>query len=446
MYFKRVITESLAQYSYIIGQGRDMVVIDPQPDIDKYLDVSKQEGMTIKAILETHRNEDFTVGSRSLSGLTDAKVYIAADNDLRYEYGERIKEDAEVKIGNMKLKAIHTPGHTLGHMSYVLYVKEDNPYMVFTGDTLFFGGVGRTDFYGEDRLREITAYLYDSIFEKILPLGDHVILCPAHGAGSACGANIEDRPYSTLGYERKFNPDLQYKSKEEFIDNAAKMLHKPPYFEDMEKINLKGIGSIGCNINLKIKYSNQVKESGSKIVDIRNQRSFLGEHIEDSLYVEPSSITSFLNWFISTEEDIIFVTENQEAEYLNKLYLDMRRVGYRGELSFLANGLDDWNKESRKVKASKYTLADEIKGKINELTILDIRKESEFKDIDPIKGSITIPMEEIKNRYSELPKDKTIYVVCASGIRSTTVASFLEQKNIKTSILLGGIEAYENLD
>ena len=445
MYFKRLLTSSLAHYSYIIGEGREMVVIDPQPDIDKYLEISRSEGMKIKAILETHRNEDFAVGSRALSEFTGAKVYIAADQDLDYEYGKKISDGTEIEIGSMKLKSIHTPGHTLAHMSYVLYLKQENPYMVFTGDTLFFGGVGRTDFYGKDRLKEMTEYLYDSIFEKILPLGDDVLLFPAHGAGSACGASIEDRPYSTLGYERKYNVDLQYSTKEEFTDGVAKMLYKPHYFEDMEKVNLKGIASIDCNIDLKIKYIEEVKEIDT-LVDIRNQKAFIGEHIEDSLYISHSGLTAHLNWFVCTDEDIVFVIDNQEKEYLKNLYLDMKRIGYNGKLSFLAGGIENWNKEARNIVKSKYIIAEELEDKINDVTILDIREESEFKDIKPIEGSIKIPMEEIKYRYDELPEGKTICVVCASSRRATTVSSFLEQKSMNTSILLGGMKAWKNLD
>lgn len=446
MFFKRLFTQSIAQYSYVIGEDKEMVVIDPQPDIDKYLEISRSNGMRIKYILETHRNEDFTVGSRALSDLTGAKVYIAAEEELDYRYGERIVENQEINIGNMKIRAIHTPGHTLGHMAYILYLKNDNPYMVFTGDTIFFGGVGRTDFYGKDKLKEMTGYLYESIFEKILPLGDHVLLFPAHGAGSACGANIEDRDYSTIGYERKYNPDLQYDSKEEFIENVGKMLHKHPYFNDMEEINLKGTKPIDCNINLNIKYTNEIEDSNSTLVDIRNQRAFLSGHIKESIYIEHSGITSFLNWFVPTNEDIIFITDSQEIDYLNNLYLDMRRIGYNGKLSFLANGMNSWNKEARDVKKTRYVLAEELKNEKENVVLLDIREEDEFKENKPIEGSIKIPMQEIKKRFYELPKDETIYIICASGIRSTTVSSFLEQKNIKTSILLGGMEAYKNLD
>ncbi len=445
MYFKRIETESLSQYSYIIGEEKDMVVIDPQPDIDKYLEISRKKGMKIKAILETHRNEDFTVGSRALSEISGAKVYIAADEDLDYKYGIRIRDGEEIEIGSMNLKAIYTPGHTLGAMSYVLYLK-DTPYMVFVGDTLFYGGVGRTDFYGRDRLDEVTGYLYESIFDRLLPLGDEVLLFPAHGAGSACGASIEDRPYSTIGYERKHNASLRYKNKDEFIKNVGSMLHKPPYFEDMEEINLIGTETIGCNINLKINYTKDVIQSDAKLIDIRSQKSFLTQHIEDSLYINESSISSYLNWFISTDEDVTFITNNQQEHHLNNLYLDMRRIGYRGELSFLVNGLTDWDRECRKKISSNYIIAKEFKEKTDEVTVLDIRLEKEFEDIESIEGSIKIPFEEIKERYDELPKDKTIYIVCATGVRSTTVSSFLEQKGIKNSILLGGMEAWENLD
>lgn len=445
LYFKRILTESLSQYSYVLGEDKDMIVIDPQADIDKYLEISRKKGMKIKAILETHRNEDFTVGSRALSEMSGAEVYIAADDDLDYKYGSRIKDGEEIKVGSMILKAIHTPGHTLGAMSYILYL-EEVPYMAFVGDTLFFGGVGRTDFYGKERLDEVTGYLYDSIFKKLLPLGDEVLLFPAHGAGSACGASIEDRPYSTLGYERKYNADLQYKDKEDFIKNVGSMLHKPPYFEDMEKINLVGRETLGCNINLKIKYTKDVVKSDATLIDIRSQKSFITQHIESSLYINESSISSYLNWFISTEKDITFITDNQAKDYLNNLYLDMRRIGYRGELSFLVNGLVDWDRECREIIASKYILAKDLKEITDKVTVLDIRLEEEFEDIKPIDGSIKIPFEKIKERYNELPKDTTIYIACATGVRSTTVSSFLEQKNIRNSILLGGMEAFENLD
>lgn len=446
MYFERIETSSLAHYSYIIAEDKEMIVIDPQADIDRYLEISRRQGMKITTILETHRNEDFASGSKALSDATEAKVYTAGDEDLNYQYGERIKDGQEIVLSSLKIKAIHTPGHTLGHMSYLLYLKDEQPYILFSGDTLFFGGVGRTDFYGEDRLEEITGYLYESIYEKILALGDHVILCPAHGAGSACGASIEDRPYSTIGYEKKYNKDLRYGSKKDFVKNVSKILYKAPYFEDMEVVNLKGIRAIDCNIDFKIKHVNDIKCGRDNIVDIRKSQSFLGAHIKKSIYVDYSDLSSYLNWFLSTDKDITFITDSQEVDYLNNLYLDMRRIGYNGELSFLADALNAWEKECKDVAKTSYILAKDIKDKSDEIVILDVREKNELEVVKAIDGSINISMQEITSRYEELPEGKTIYVVCASGSRATTVSSFLEKKNIDTCILLGGLNALRSLD
>lgn len=445
MFFKRIVTANLAQYSYIIGDGGEAVIIDPQADIDKYLDIIHREGLKLTYILETHRNEDFLVGSRALSELTSSKVFVAAEDNLDYEYGDRINDNQKINIGDIEIKAIHTPGHTLGHMSYLLSLK-GKPYMIFSGDALFFGGIGRTDFYGIDNLEKMTNLLYDSIFKRLLPLGDGIILSPAHGAGSACGASIEDRPFSTLGYEQKHNPYLQYKTKEDFVKNVAEVLPKPEYFTVMEQNNLKGHESIDCNPIIKVLNSKDIDIEKDTLIDLRNQRAFLAEHIENAIYIEREGLSSYLNWFVKTDKTITFITDNQESDYLNSLFLDMRRIGYKEELSFLANGMKEWNRNALDVVETKFILPNELRDKLNESVVLDIREPSEFSEIQPIEGSILIRLEEIADRFSELPKDKLIYVVCASGIRSTTVSSYLTQRGFDTSVLLGGINAWKNLD
>ena len=176
MLFKRFESEGLAHYSYLIGDGNQAVVIDPRRDCDVYVQVASEEGLRITHVLETHRNEDYVIGSVELASRTGAVIHLSAHDDLDYGYGERIRDGETLKIGRLKLKALHTPGHTLGHMSYLLYDPDGVPWMIFTGDALFAGDVGRTDFYGRDRLEEITGLLYESLFHRILPLGDEVIL------------------------------------------------------------------------------------------------------------------------------------------------------------------------------------------------------------------------------------------------------------------------------
>lgn len=206
MYFKKFETVGLAHYSYMIGEGDDIAVIDPMRDVEIYMHEARKAGMRIKYIFETHRNEDFVVGSMELAEKTGATIYISGHEELGHVYGEKIQDGFEVEIGKITLKAIHTPGHTLGHMSYAVFESGiEKSYMVFTGDCLFMGDLGRTDFYGEENLNKMTGLLYESVFEKLLPLGDHVLLCPAHGAGSSCGDSMAERAYSSFGYEKATN-------------------------------------------------------------------------------------------------------------------------------------------------------------------------------------------------------------------------------------------------
>lgn len=438
MFFKRIFTESIAHYSYILGDKDELIVIDPQREVDKYIDIARENGMKIKKIFETHRNEDFLVGSTSLSHLSGAKIYISGHEDLDYQYGDKIYDGDEFKIGDLKLKSLHTPGHTKGHMSYALYFK-DKPYMVFTGDTIFYGDVGRVDFYGEENLDKMAALLYDSIFNKIFPLGDHVLLHPAHGAGSACGENTEERPFTTIGYERRFNPKLKVKDEDEFIELNANQLFKPPYFEYMEKMNLKKNLSLDCNFKFNIKYPKDLKED-EYIVDIRSQDAFNKNHIKDSIFLPKGEIPGFINWVVDRESNICFITEHLDKESLNKLYRDLRRIGYTGSLNFLAKGIFSWHKEGGKTSSIETIKPKEFREIREDIFILDVRKKSEIKDKDS-SIDLIIPIEEIDSRWEELPKDKDILVICPSGIRSNIVASFLKAKGIETKVLIGGLDS-----
>ena len=438
MFYKRIFTESIAQYSYVIGDGKELVVIDPQPEMDIYLDIAREKGQKITKILETHRNEDFLVGSKALSDATGATVYISSHDDLEYEYGEKISDGHVFQLNGLAIKALHTPGHTLGHMSYALYFK-DNPYMVFVGDTCFYGDIGRTDFYGEENLDKMTGKIYDSIFNVLLPLGDDVIMCPAHGAGSACGENTEERPSTTLGYERKHNPKLQYKTKEEFVKENGIMLYKPAYFTYMEEMNLKGVGPIDCNSNIAIKYLDDLNLDEEYIVDIRSQTAYNDAHIPGSIYMMKSEMMSFINWIVPRDADICLVSNRTED--LDQVYEDLKRIGYTGNISFLSGSIMSWIKANKETESIPMVMPSEYEAIKDKSFILDIRKESEVEGEADYKHGTLIPMEEITERYSEVEDEKNIIVICPSGIRSNVSASFLKRKGIDVSVLIGGLEA-----
>jgi len=214
--FERIKSEGTAHNSYFIGSGSDAAVIDPRRDCQIYTNLAQQHGLKIKHIFETHRNEDYVIGSLELNRLTDAQIYHGPGLD--WKYGNTLVDSQVFQIGNLKLTAIYTPGHTNESVSYALtdLSSGEATVMVFTGDALFVSDVGRTDLYGPDEALRLASNLYDSILSKLLPLGDGVILCPGHGSGSVCGLNIADRDQSTLGIERIQNPVLQM-SRDDFI-------------------------------------------------------------------------------------------------------------------------------------------------------------------------------------------------------------------------------------
>ena len=233
-------SEGLAHNSYFIVEGEEAAVVDPRRDCEIYTQLARQECAKIKYILETHRNEDYVAGSLELQNMTEAEI--AHSNALPFKYGEHNLSDGDkLSVGSSKIEALYTPGHTNESVCYVIYASESKePQMVFSGDTLFAGSVGRTDLYGKAIQPTQAEKLYSSLHEKVLPLGDHVLVYPAHGAGSVCGHGISGQEPTTLGYEKKTNPYLKL-SKEEFIQKVVnEELVVPRYFKKMEELNLNG--------------------------------------------------------------------------------------------------------------------------------------------------------------------------------------------------------------
>ena len=209
MIYERLKSKIVSHLSYFIGSGNSAFVVDPTRDIQQYLDLAKKHGVNINYIFETHRNEDYVIGSIELAKHTGAEIYHGSWPE--FKYGKVVEDGAEFRVGNLKVTVLATPGHTPGCRSYVVIDLEtgDDPVLVCTGDTLFIGDAGRTDFGGLENREKWSTWLYESIYEKILPLGDHVLICPAHGSGSVCGARIANREDSTLGAEKLMNPWLQ---------------------------------------------------------------------------------------------------------------------------------------------------------------------------------------------------------------------------------------------
>jgi len=450
MIFERIKSEGLAHLSYLIGSGDEAIVIDPRRDCQVYFDLARSKGMTIKYIFETHRNEDYVIGSLELEKLTGAGIYHGSGVD--FKYGNIIKKDGqEFGFGALKLTAMHTPGHTDESMSYVLTDPDagKEPIMVFTGDALFVGDVGRTDLYGPEEAPRLAANLYDSIFNKILPLGDGVILCPAHGAGSLCGGIISDREYSTLGLERIQNPVLQKTEKEEFVKfKLEESLEFPPYFKKMEKYNLQGPPLLQGLSVPKLLSPEEFKteiEKGAVVVDTRMPHSFGGAHIKGSYSIWLGGLPSFAGWMLPSDKPILLVLE--EKEQLETAVRYLVRLGYDNIRGFLNGGIAAWYMEALQIDSFNLISVHDLKARIEkdeEIVILDVRSNEEW-EAGHIEGARHIYVGHVEDNLDKIPKECPIVVYCGSARRSNIAASILKKHGYnKVYNVLGSMVAWKS--
>ncbi len=348
MFLEKIKSEGIAHMSYMLGSGNSAAVIDPRRDVDVYLDIARKQSVNITHIFETHRNEDYTIGSVPLSDKTGAEVYHGNATDFRY--GNPVSEGDEFQVGDLSLKILETPGHTFESISIALFDPNfgDKAVGVFTGDALFIGDVGRTDFF-PDQAEHVAGLLYESIFEKILPLGDQVLLYPAHGAGSVCGSGMASREFSTLGYERMFNPALQKTDRDEFVQYKVNEKHyQPPYFRMMEKYNQQGPPLTGLRIVLPVLNSKEFEkkhEDGMQIVDTRSPEAIAGALIPGSIAIPLNMIPAFAGWFLSYDRPIGLVLHS--GDELGTALRPLYRLGFDNVEGYLVGGMHTWETAGR---------------------------------------------------------------------------------------------------
>lgn len=449
MIFERIKSEGLAHLSYFVGSGNEAIVIDPRRDCQIYLDIARREGMKIKYIFETHRNEDYVIGSLELKELTDAEIYHGKGVD--FKYGIFVSDGQEFNFGSMKLTALHTPGHTDESMSYALTYPESGkaPLMVFTGDALFVGDVGRTDLYGPEEIPRMAANLYESIFSKILPLGDGVILCPAHGAGSLCGGAISKREYSTLGLERIQNPALQRTDKEKFIKfKLEEKLEFPPYFKKMEQYNLQGPPLLkGLPVPELLFPKEFVKEmeKGAMVVDTRMPHSFGGAHIKGSYGIWLKGLPYYAGWVLPYDKPILLVLE--EKDQLEAAVSYLVRIGYDSIAGFLNGGISSWYMKALPVESLNLISVQSLKDKIEkneEMVILDVRRDEEWEK-GHIEGARHVYVGHLEENLDKVPRNSPIIVYCDSSRRSNIAASILKKNGYDMVYnVLGSMTAWKN--
>lgn len=445
MIFETVKSAGLAHKSYIIGSGGIAAVVDPRRDCNIYLEIARRNNLDIKYVFETHRNEDYVIGSVELSEITDAEVHHGSK--LNFGYGHPVSEGDKFQMGTMELEVLDTPGHTDESISITVKDRavSDDVFMVFTGDALFAGETGRADLYGEGETKNNARKLYNSLHDKIVPLGDQVIICPAHGAGSVCGADIREQELTTIGYEKKTNENLNC-TREEFIKfKTSEKLYTPPYFSNMEELNLVGPNLL-CKLPplkvLKVSDFKSLMEKGAQIVDVRNPPSFGGAHIPKTLNIWKTGLPVYAGWMLNYQDPIVIVDE--EGHNMEEVREYLVRLGYDYIYGYLGGGFSSWYLHAEPLNNIELWSVHNLKDKQFDpsIYILDVRKIADW-DKGYIDGAHHIYLGYVSDRLDDIPRDKKVVIYCDSGNKSTITASILKQNGYKdVATVLGSITAW----
>ncbi|MFN2427198.1 MAG: rhodanese-like domain-containing protein [Candidatus Binatia bacterium] len=453
MIFQRIKTPGIAHVAYVIGAKGEAAVIDPRRDVDEYLNAARENDLTIKYVIETHRQEDFVLGSAELARVTGARIVngqheLFGHGDLRLEDGE------EFSFAGLRLRALHTPGHTPESMCYALFIP-DSPqraWGVFTGDTLFIGETGRTDLPDPARTGENAGLLYDAVHQKLLPLGDQAQLYPAHGAGSVCGGNIADRDESTLGLERVYNPVFTMTRKEFMEAKIRERIPRPPYFATMEKLNLKGgIPLRRQPKEVKVLQPEDFEQECRRgiVIDARDAEAFAGGHIPDSLSIWAEGLPVFGGWVADAETAVYLVLPGTDE--VESAVLALARIGIDGIEGVLAGGFESWRDTGMPVTESGAVAPRQLEDRLDHVRVLDVREDSEFEEEGHIPDASHMYVGYLDEHLQELvpPLDRSepIAVTCSVGHRASLAVSILRRHGFEhVDNLLGGMTAWAELD
>jgi hydroxyacylglutathione hydrolase len=447
MFVKQLYTKCLSEAAYYIERNGEAAIIDPIRDIDGYIELAKEREANIKYIFETHFHADFVSGHIDLSKKTGAPIIYGPTAKTNYKI-ENATDNQLYKLGNISIKVLHTPGHTLESVCYLLLDENNLPHAIFTGDTLFVGDVGRPDLSSGDlSSEELAGVLYDSIAQKILPLADNVIVYPAHGPGSSCGKNLGPNTFSTIGEERKSNYALKAKSKEDFVQEVTKGLNTAPsYFPINAAINQKGYDSIdevklaGLKQLTVTDFKNQIQK-GAVVIDTRHATIFTEGFVPGSIFIGLEG--RFAEWaatLLSFNKNIILVNDIDKNE---EAVVRLARVGFDKMCGCLQGGFETWKNAGEAIDMIIDVEPDELIMDIpfdNNITILDVRKETEF-DEGHLKEASNLPLADMTDitLLSQFEENENIYVHCAGGYRSVIATSILKKEGLhNVRNVLGG--------
>ena len=450
MKIEQIYTGCLAQGAYYIASNGEAAIIDPLREVQPYIDQAKQDGVKIKYVFETHFHADFVSGHVTLSEKTGAPIVYGPNANPKFD--AEIAEDGQIfKVGDLTIKTIHTPGHTMESTTYLLRDKDGKDTALFTGDTLFLGDVGRPDLAQKSAditQEELAGILFDSLREKIMPLADDITVYPAHGAGSACGKNMSKETVDTLGNQKMNNYALRADmSKDEFIKEVTDGLEAPPaYFPLNVQMNRDGYESIDTVLEKGLRalspkeFEVAANETDALVLDVRHQKDFVEAFVPRSIFIGLNG--GFAPWVGALVQDVkqpllLVVPDGMEEEAVTRL----ARVGFDNVLGYLKGGINAWKESGFEIDSVEGISAEALEKKIDKANIFDVRKVNEYQS-EHIQDVANTPLSNINAHLSEFPKEDDFYVHCAGGYRSVIAASILKARGFHNLIdVRGGFKA-----
>jgi len=455
MYFKHFFEKGLAQNSFLIGcqATGEAIVIDPRRDIDLYLKTATDNDLTISKVAETHIHADFLSGSRELAAATGATLYLSDEggDDWQYRFEHLgLRDGDSIAVGNLRLDVIHTPGHTPEHISFLLFdlPAGEEPMMIFTGDFVFVGDVGRPDLLEEaagivDTKIKGAKQMFASL-AKFRELPKYVQVWPAHGAGSACGKALGAVPASTVGYELATNWAFQIDDEQTFVDELLSGQPEPPYyFANMKTMNRAGaavLEKLPDPKELGVDEVAKLQQEGAQIVDARSRYAYAGGHIPKSQSIPfDSGFSNWAGWTLSYDRPIILVAGAEDREEIVKMLV---RIGLDQIVGHLPS-VQPWADAGKPLVRTEQITAEDLASVLGEYTVLDVRSQSEYEE-SHIPDALNIHAGRLHRKQDEIPANRPLVVHCQSGYRSIIACGQLERLGI-TDVrnLVGGFDSWE---
>jgi hydroxyacylglutathione hydrolase len=445
MLFRQVLHEDLGCASYVVADGGEAAVVDPKWEIEEYLDLAREHDFRIRHVLETHNHADHVSGHGRLAAATGATLHVSRAAETEYDH-EPLEEGTTIALGEARITAVRTPGHRPEHLAFLVEdgSRDESPWLVLTGDSLFVGDVARPDLAVEPE--EGARELHRSL-RRLLEQEDFLEVWPAHVGGSLCGgAGMSEKPGSTLGFERRFNPLLRIEDEDEFVrELTGSLAPQPPNFERIVELN-RGplVGEATALEPLAPARARQLLDGGATLVDGRDPREFDAVHVPGSISVTQThtGVGTRAAWVLEPDAAVaVLAASDDDARTLAR---NLEAVGFRSLRGFVAGGIAAWHAAELPTASTPAIdpegLAERLRA--GGVTLLDVREEDEWEE-GHVEGSIHVPYHELRDGLpAGLPRDKPLAVACSAGNRSSLAASLLRRAGVDDVIHVadGGIE------